>query len=300
MDRTPIAGVSRLSHLREDPNALTLAFGQRERRYWFVNEGRFWLSSEDASAFGHLDHDQWSQRIGGTRVLLGMDDHCVYFACDPTEAKRDRLGPATHWVSLRERLALLSAQHTELAMMAQSLIHWHQHHRFCGQCGHATQSEREGHLLRCVQSACGHVVFPRLDPAIIVQVTAGDEILLGRQKSWPQGRYSTLAGFVEAGETLEQAVVREVWEETGVVVHEPKYMASQPWPFPSSLMLGFTAQAQTRAIHCNDGELEDARWFSVTDIEQRLITLPSPVSISHRLIQHWYHTRTGRALPHGL
>jgi NAD+ diphosphatase len=144
--------------------------------------------------------------------------------------------------------------------------------------------------MRCSREGCGAETFPRLDPAIIVLVTdaGGERALLGRQASWPPGRYSTIAGFVEPGESLEDAVIREVAEETGVQVAEVAYESSQPWPFPSSLMLGFRAVAGTEAITLRDGELEDARWFTRADLAAGHPALPPAGAISARLIDAWY------------
>jgi NAD+ diphosphatase len=143
--------------------------------------------------------------------------------------------------------------------------------------------------MRCSRAGCGAEVFPRLDPAIIVLVTdaEGERALLGRQASWPKDRYSTIAGFVEPGESLEDAVAREVDEETGVQVGDVEYVASQPWPFPSSLMLGFRAIARTSAITLRDAELEDARWFTRADLAAGHPALPPPGAISARLIDAW-------------
>ena len=180
----------------------------------------------------------------------------------------------------------------ELALLgyARALAHWHQQHLYCGHCGTATASMQAGHERRC--PACGTQQFPRLDPAIIVLVTHGESCLLGRQKSWPPKRYATLAGFVEPGESLEAAVKREVHEETDVRVGEVVYQGSQPWPFPSSLMLGFRASAESTAIHCRDGELEHAAWFSrdelIAEVKAGRLLLSPSRSISYRLIRSWF------------
>ena len=142
--------------------------------------------------------------------------------------------------------------------------------------------------MRCTATDCATDFFPRVDPAIIVLVSDGDRALLGRQASWPAGRYSTIAGFVEPGESLEDAVAREVLEETGVVVTEAHYHSSQPWPFPSSLMLGFMASAAPDSIAHSSAELEDARWFTREQIAAGEAVLPPPTSISHRLIETWF------------
>jgi NAD+ diphosphatase len=141
----------------------------------------------------------------------------------------------------------------------------------------------------CGNAECGAQVFPRIDPAIIVLITDGERALLGRQASWPAGRYSTIAGFVEPGESLEDAVIREAAEETGVHIESVEYHSSQPWPFPSSLMLGFVATASTTDIQLADAELEDARWLTRDQIAAGEVALPITHSISFRLIEDWYN-----------
>ena len=226
-------------------------------------------------------------------VLLGEMGGRVLFALGLEQEAP--LPPAEHG-DLRSVSALLPAD--ELAVMgyARAMAHWHRQHLFCGRCGAATRSERGGHERSC--SACEAQIFPRLDPAIIVLVTDGARCLLGRQASWPKGRYSSIAGFVEHGETLEMAVAREVAEETDVQVRMPRYVSSQPWPYPGSLMLGFRADAASTAIHCKDGELEHAAWFSRDDISQSVDTglmMPPSRSISYRLIRTWYEEEPGRS-----
>jgi NAD+ diphosphatase len=149
--------------------------------------------------------------------------------------------------------------------------------------------------MKCTHAACATDHFPRLDPAIIVLVTDGERALLGRQATWPEGRYSTIAGFVEPGESLEDAVAREVLEETGVPVLEADYHSSQPWPFPSSLMIGFTAQAASASVPRAGEELEDVRWFTRSEVAAGVPGLPPPQSVSFRLIEHWYDS--GSSVP---
>jgi NAD+ diphosphatase len=179
---------------------------------------------------------------------------------------------------------------------ARALLLWRDKHRFCGRCGSPTQSIDAGHVLKCSGAACGLLHFPRLDPAIIVLVTDGDRIVLGRQASWPAGRYSTLAGYVEWAESIEEAVAREVHEEAGVIVDSVEYHSSQPWPFPSSLMLGFIAHAVTSEISLNDHELEDARWFTREEVANGAVALPPPQAIAYYLIEHWYNRGGARPL----
>jgi NAD+ diphosphatase len=190
---------------------------------------------------------------------------------------------------LRPLAPLLPPDSASLLAYARALALWKARHRHCGVCGSPNLPARAGHVMRCSRQGCGTENFPRLDPAIIVLVTdaTGEHVLLGRPASWAPGRYSTIAGFVEPGESLEDAVIREVDEETGVQVDDVEYVASQPWPFPSSLMLGFRAIARTRAITLRDGELEDARWFTRADLAAGNPALPPAGAISARLIDAW-------------
>lgn len=173
---------------------------------------------------------------------------------------------------------------------ARALANWHIRTRFCSVCGASIALVSAGHRAKCTNPQCATDHFPRTDPAIIVSVVHGDACLLGRQASWPAKRYSTLAGFVEPGESLEDCVRREVFEEAGVTIAASDYFSSQPWPFPASIMLGFTATAVDAHIAIGD-ELEDARWFTapqiVSGLKQGSLLLSSPQSISYRLIQHW-------------
>lgn len=181
-----------------------------------------------------------------------------------------------------------------LLAYARAMMVWHERHRFCGRCGTPTGSVEAGHVRCCPRCDAKH--FPRVDPAIIVLVADQERCLLGRQASWPADRYSTIAGFVEPGESLEQAVRREVLEETGVRVDEVDYHSSQPWPFPSSLMLGFTAQPSSEEITLRDGELEDALWVSRDEIAAGRVLMPTAVSIAYRLIEDWFDAAPGRRL----
>ena len=227
------------------------------------------------------------------RWYLGHFDGAHYFARVAQQVDH----PQIEWLDLRAAALKLSPLEAGLAAYARGLAFWHQRHQFCGVCGHGTLSEHAGHRRRCVNPSCGAEHFPRTDPAIIVAVEFEDKILLGRQKSWPSGRYSTLAGFVEPGESLEDALVREVYEEAGVRVIAADYFSSQPWPFPASLMLGFTAVAADAVVNVGP-ELEHARYFSVAEFEAAMtagsLRTPPPVSVSYRLIENWYQLRSGR------
>jgi NAD+ diphosphatase len=201
---------------------------------------------------------------------------------------------------LRAVAPLLDDQSAALLAYAKALVQYHHQHQFCGACGAPTAMREGGHLRVCTNPECGQHDFPRTDPAIIVLVSSGERCLLGRQPTWPASFYSIIAGFVEPGESLEGAVAREVREETGIQVQRVRYHSSQPWPFPRSLMIGFTAEAGSTAIQLNDGELEDARWLSrdaiARELEQNTLRLPSPISISHHLIEAWFDAESPVAL----
>jgi NAD+ diphosphatase len=175
------------------------------------------------------------------------------------------------------------------------MIYWHQRHRYCGVCGSPTLSEEAGHMRRCMSPDCKTMHFPRTDPAVIMLVSDGDRALLGRNKNFPPGMYSTLAGFVEPGESLEDAVAREVREETAIEVGQVLYHSSQPWPFPANIMLGFHAEATSSEITVDYGELEDAKWFErdwlLTHVDDNSFRLPRLDSIARRLVEDWLHGR---------
>ncbi len=223
-------------------------------------------------------------------LLLGWyrDMRCVMVEIGDDAAAGAALPPGARFEELRPLTPLLDADEAGLLAYARALSWWRTRHRFCSVCGSRSVPQRAGHTIRCTSESCRAEVFPRIDPAIIVLVHDGERALLGRQASWPPGRYSTIAGFVEPGESLEDAVAREVAEETGVRVTSARYHSSQPWPFPSSLMLGFTAEAAPGEIACADAELEDARWFTREQIARGEPMLPPHTSISFRLIEQWF------------
>lgn len=230
------------------------------------------------------------------RLSLGAHSGRPVLALVIDDQERDlRLAERRHWVDLRSAALSLPPADAGYAAYARALMHWHRRHRYCGQCGSATRIELGGHRRRC--EACGLEQFPRIDPAIIVLVEHAGRVLLGRQASWPPQRYSVLAGFVEPGESLEDALRREVEEESGVDVIECEYHSSQPWPFPASLMLGFTARAASDQLRYGD-ELEHAAWFAPDEllaaVRSGQIRLPPPLSLSARLLEDWYEQRTGR------
>jgi NAD+ diphosphatase len=230
----------------------------------------------------------------GDPILLGLDHGRALFAVDLDALPRASVTALTRGaslVSLRSAGAELPRPEGGLAAYLTALLNWHRTHRFCPNCGTATGVAEAGYSRRC--PSCGAVHFPRTDPVVIMAVASGDRLLLGRHAGWPPRRYSVLAGYVAPGETLEEAVAREVREESGVEILDPRYVASQPWPFPSSLMLGVEAHSEGGAPTARDGELEDVRWFTVEDAraamrgESTALELPGRVSIARRLIERW-------------
>jgi len=203
----------------------------------------------------------------------------------------DRVPQELEPVSLRMLGPSIAADEASLAVHAVGIARWHQTHQFCANCGVATEMAEAGHTRVC--PSCGTHHFPRTDPAVIMLITDGDDrALLGRQPVWPEGRFSTLAGFVEPGETLDDAVRREVMEEVGITVGEVTYAGSQPWPFPSSLMLGFFGRALSTDITVDDNEIAEARWFTREQVTEMTaaseLLLPPNVSISRWLLQKWH------------
>ena len=240
----------------------------------------------------------------GEVVFLGIvDERCHFALAVPgDEAPIDQIrGPALaaagiddanlRFADLRQLAGRLPRQDGALLALARAMMFWHSRHRFCGVCGAPTACEEAGHMRRCTDPGCATMHFPRTDPAVIMLVTDGERALLGRNKNFVAGMYSTLAGFVEPGESLEDAVAREVREETGIEVGAVHYHSSQPWPFPANIMLGFYAEAASTAITVDYGELEDARWFDRdwlrTHQDGDEFRLPRRDSIARRLIEDW-------------
>lgn len=281
------SAVDRAVHRRCDADWLAAAWQADTTRVLVVDDGRVPVTADGALAWRRP-----GDVVGGDRYLLGVGDGVAYFA-----AHRSRTPVPERTAGLRELGCVLPAGEAGLVVHAVALANWHANHRYCPRCGSPTVVAAAGAERRCVVDESAH--FPRTDPAVIVLVTDPDDrALLGRQRRWQPGRYSTLAGFVEPGEDGEHAVVREVAEESGVRVVDVEYLGSQPWPFPSSLMLGYRAAAADGSQPVVDGvELAEAHWFSRQQLVDGLaagsLVLPPPVSIARRLVEDWY----GRPLP---
>jgi NAD+ diphosphatase len=286
------AVVDRDAGRRSDPAWLAAAWGDPATRVLRLRDGRAAVVGEPP----RLDLDGRPDLPEDRRVFLGTFEGVAYFAAlEQGLDTGDEHAP--RYLGLREVGARLPALDAGLVVHAVSLANWHTTHTHCPRCGAMTVPENAGHTRRCPVDRSEH--YPRTDAAVIMLVLDGDDrLLLGRQTTWPEGRFSTLAGFVEPGESLEAAVRREVHEECGIDVGTVTYLGSQPWPFPSSLMLGFSAQALTTEVHRHDGEIAEARWYTreqlLADIGTGRLHVSPSISISRRLIEHWY----GEPLPH--
>ena len=229
-------------------------------------------------------------------VLLGVAGEVAHFAVDLSRIDDPvtelGLGGAASFVELRAAAATLSGADAAIAAQGRQMLDWHARHRFCAVCGRATSVKDAGYMRECDECDAQH--FPRTDPVVIMLVESGERCLLGRQAGWPVPMYSALAGFIEAGESIEEAVRREVKEESGIEVSDVRYFASQPWPFPASLMIGCLARATTNEVTVDKSELEDARWFTREEILTALrapgtgkVMVPPPLAIAHHLIRAW-------------
>jgi NAD+ diphosphatase len=282
--------VDRSAHLRSDADWLRAAWADPRTRLIVVERGQ---------ALCELDGDQArlvftgrADAPDGVQFLLGVDDDGVtYFGV--AGPLPEPSGPGVRAASLREAGPLLSDRDAGLLTHAVALANWHETFTHCPRCGSLTDPFASGHARKCPVDGSEH--FPRVDPAMIVLVTdPADRALLARNTMWPQRRVSILAGFVEAGESAEQAVGREVAEETGIAVSAVTYLGSQPWPMPQSLMLGFQAAALSTEINVDADEIAEAHWYSRDELAAAIasgdLLLPPPVSIAHRIIESWYGT----------
>ena len=279
--------VDRGAIMRTNPNWLAELWPLESTRVLYINKNQVPVTSE-LSLILVQSH---SLAVVDTQsaLLLGIDADHAYIAV-MLEEQTD-LAPL--WVTLRDVGAQLSPLDVGLAITATALATWHRSHSFCTQCGLATLVSAAGWSRSCPNDCITH--FPRTEPAIIVAVhDSAERILLGRRSNWPENWFSTLAGFVEAGESCEAAVVREVREEVGVEldIKSLQYLGSQPWPYPASLMLGYSARALTTEFNPSEDEIAEIRWLSRDELtrqcESGMLKLPNPAAISWHLIEHWY------------
>jgi len=294
--------LERAADRRDDADWLSAIRTEAGARYIVLNPDGRGLARADRGGMRRLDEaERLAHWPDAPVAFLGATDEANYFAIAAAAPCGDEVTATLlgRWIDLRAAGLGMPAFDAGLFAYARALLFWQTRVRFCGSCGHATTLVSAGHKALCTNPDCRLEHFPRTDPAIIVIVGWRDACLLGRQPGWPEGRWSTLAGFVEPGESLEDAVRREVQEEAGVRVEESDYHSSQPWPFPASLMLGFVARASDPTITVG-AELAEARWFEVDDIVRgladRTLVLPPPLSVSYRLIEHWLRETGGLEL----
>lgn len=325
--------LDRCTNQRKNKRWLTTEFAHQDTLFCVINDGMSLFSHDDTFTplylsklqldslsinsciylgKGYLGKGSESSASTSVKSLFAVDFEKLRFS---TQEQLLNLG---QWLNLREATPHLTVFNASIQALAKALVYWHTTHQYCGKCGNASRSVEAGHARRCTE--CRNMTFPRTDPAVIMLVEHmfPDGIarcLLGRNAKWRAGMYSTLAGFVDPGETLEEAVIREVLEETAVVVENPQYITSQPWPFPASVMLGFTAVATSTTIDITKDDLEDCQWFSRAQLagfakgangginastntdannEKHQFKLSSGDSISSYLITAWKNKEIGQ------
>ncbi|NQV58550.1 MAG: NAD(+) diphosphatase [Alphaproteobacteria bacterium] len=256
---------------------------------------------------GELLRIGWCQRAdvqpfinqGATVLLLGQVNGRSHFAVDVSAAGPKKANAPLQdygkWIDVRSAAASCSGPDAAILAQSRSMLDWHARHGFCSVCGQPSRTGEAGYSRKCSDEDCGAMHFPRTDPVTIMMVLDGERCLLGRQKIFAPNSYSALAGFMEPGETIEETVRREVFEEAGIRVGDVRYIFSQPWPFPSSLMMGCFGTAETTEINVDTNELEEARWFSRDEVaemvnnwqDQTKLRMPAPLAIAHQLAQAW-------------
>ena len=302
------ATLDRASELRNDRIEMDRLLADPRARFVGASADHVVVSSHEADGAVHLLRRPLDGQVNPYQpILLGLEeDGRPLFAADLSEGEAGALLEATgtgRLLSLRNAGLLLSQAEGGLAAYLVALLNWHRTHMFCSMCGSGTKVAEAGLSRRCPRCRATH--FPRTDPVVIMLVSDGERVLLGRRIGWEAGRFSILAGFVSSGETPEEAIIREVREESGIEAYSPRYVASQPWPFPSSLMLGFEAGADGGEPVPQMSEMADVRWFTLDEIKaaQQLsgqladgsLRLPGEVSIARSLIDGWV-ARGGRRL----
>jgi len=293
--------LDRLAEYRDDEAWVARALNSSEACFVPLWRNRSLLADTDEGQIAvYLKTDELEQPESiQPPTLLGTDGKRYFFAVSINDHQQQQVlvrHPDAQFIDLRLASVNMDAKHAAVLAYAKALHYWQYRHVFCGICGSVNRLQSSGHKLVCSNDECGRHTFPRIDPAIIVLVTQGDACLLGHNANWPPRRFSTLAGFVEPGESLEDAVVREVFEESQVRLRSIRYVASQPWPFPASTMCGFYAEAESRECSSSD-EMEEVRWFTAKDMDAAVtrdeVRLPPPVSIAYQLIADWYHQQCG-------
>ncbi len=327
--------INRLGEIREDPQKISEFFYEFSCKIILVYKGRFVCESSQLRFFqsSEIQKSTYLQefrplftqakkdkQLPANTIYLGKikleQTESEYAESIKMDSKHLFIVSLDHSIKINEKAELIDSRTIALSstpsiletiFYAQGLISWHFTHQFCAKCGSQTQISRSGHSRRCLSKDCEKEHFPRIEPAVIFSICrkanneqSEDKILLARQSSWPEKRYSVIAGFSEHGESLENSVAREAYEEVGLRVTNVQYFASQPWPFPASLMIGFSCETTDEDIRLIDKELESAKWFSAREIKQQIqsgeLLAPFSISISWKILDHWYQQQTGQSI----
>ena len=293
--------IDRQAHIRRNNLTIEQYASSPDSLNLLWHKGKLIIQDNNQLYFSTSELREVEEKLS-TPLYLGEHQQKSYFAyhLDEWHSGYDHLS----LVDLRSASQLVADYHLGLLFYSKGLLNWHHNHRFCAKCGSETTITQSGHARKCVNSKCDKEHFPRIEPAVISSIVnnqkSESKLLLARQANWPDKRYSVIAGFVEPGESLEAAVKREALEEVGLKIDEVSYFASQPWPFPSSLMVGFESVTSQSKITLIDDELETARWFTAKEIESEILAgdllVPYSVSISWYLIDNWFKQQTGYSL----
>ena len=293
------APMDRAEYRRKDGDWLGDRIMDPESRFLPMSRLRALIDLEDGAEIGWRSPLEAIDLLEEHRpLLLGVRDGRAHFAieADPRKAPRDAAwNTRGKFVDVRSIAPSLATGEAAILAQARSMIDWHQRHGFCAVCGAPSEMRDAGYMRQCSDESCNAQHFPRTDPVTIMLVFDGDRCLLGRQPRFPEGSYSALAGFMEPGESIEECVRREIWEEADIRVGKVRYVASQPWPFPSSLMIGCFAEAESTEIKIDPNELEDARWFTREQVREMIencdsnegLRMPPRLSLAHQLARRW-------------
>lgn len=285
--------LDRADHLRKEPTTMSDMLQSADSRFMLLLKGE--ILSDPVGGIYWLSHRQCAYLPLGTTVFLGLSDGAPRYAAnlDGAAAEFDGLFPDAKFRDARALGMKAGFAHPELGIVAQakSMLSWHSSHRFCAKCGAESALSKAGYERLCPTCDARH--FPRTDPVVIMLALNGDEALVGRGPQLPPGYFSALAGFMEPGETIEEAVARELMEEAGVTATSVEIIANQPWPWPSSLMIGCTATVTSKALTLDDTEIDEARWITREEAKNALLggssdfMVPPPIAIAHDLLKHW-------------
>ncbi len=295
--------LDRSAHGRKDPVWLATQLANTRSEFLVLDGHRVVSINRVPVILSHYQFHGLNSSVNP--LLLGLkktDNTPVYLVniTEPEEGLSAFSQDIIESFSLREITKEIDPEMASMYSYATLLNHWHLTTRFCTRCGSGLEIIEGGSAQKCTNESCGHIEYPRINPAVIMRVTKGDKILLARQDHWPESMYSVLAGFVEVGETLEHAVEREVMEEVNIAVKNIHYHSSQPWPFPNSMMLGYTAEASSETFELEQDDIEHAQWLTAEELKVKMaegtVSPSSDISISYRLIDDWFQTQTGTSI----